>query len=112
MNIKWELAMSNIFLFYALATFVVTFIASRGRHSRTHHRLARVAMTLECLLALVRHYTLWATVLSVAIAACFLAVYLTGDTKGVSRLNYTMRILRRGWEAIRATIPQTGRPAR
>ena len=93
--------MNNIFLFYALVTFAVTFVASRGKHSRTHHRLAKIAMALECLLALVRHYTLWAMVLSVAIALCFLAVYLTDDIKGVSYLGYTKQILRRGWKAIR-----------
>ena len=88
-------------LTFALVTLAVTFIASRGRHSRLHHRIAWMAMGLEVLtaaMALVCHET--AIVAAIGVAGCFLAVYFTDSRKEVSRFDHTLRVLKTGWRAL------------
>ena len=85
----------------ALVTFVITFIASRGEHTRLHHRIAHLAMGMEALmflLALVSPSV--ALILMAGVAACFLLVYVTDSRAETSRFDYTVRVLKTGWRAL------------
>ena len=91
----------KMLLAFAVVTFVVTFVASRGQHTLLHQRLAAVAMVLEALLALAALLrSPMAPLLAVAVAGCFLLVYVTDTRSEASRLDYTLRVLRTGWHAL------------
>ena len=88
-------------LIFAAVTLAITFITSRGQHSKLHHRLARIAMALELLTAAMALVSRQAAIApAVLVAGCFLAVYFTDTRTEVSRFDYTMRILRTGWQAL------------
>lgn len=92
----------KMLLAFAVVTFVVTFVAWRGQHTLLHHRLAAVAMVLEALLALAALLRCpVAPLLAVAVAGCFLPVYVTDTRSEASRPDYTLRVLRARWRALR-----------
>ena len=98
--IGWPPRSRNLLVF-ALVTFVITFVASRGEHTRLHHRIARVAMGLEALMFLMALVSpSVALILLAGVAACFLLVYVTDTRAETSRLDYTVRVLKTGWRAL------------
>ena len=100
---------SRLLLGFALVTLVITFVASRGRHTRLHRRIAVVAMGLEALLALAALARSWAApLLATAVTGGFVLVYVTDTRSEASRLDYTLRVLRTGWQAL-ARRGATGR---
>lgn len=70
---------SDVLLAAAIVTWLITFWASRGQHSQIHHHIAWVALRLEMALLVCGVLGLQGlgSIIVLAVAGCFLAVFVT-----------------------------------
>lgn len=83
----------------AAAAWLITFAASRGRHSQIHHHIAWIALRLEVLL-LVCGLLGWQTLGSIillAVGGCFLAVFVTDNYIPDAYQNVRHLLIHREW---------------
>ena len=85
-----------------IATLTIAFIASRGKHSKLHHRLARWAMAFSILAFLFHlidlvYFALFAFLI---VIGCYITVFVTDDRQGRTPIAHMIEVMAKGWRII------------